>query len=174
MPRERLTRTILLEETKPFSATVETLDLHELGAAFSALFDQTAQLVFRQGLDLDDVIVERLLDCRRKDGATVRVPLPSLRYTDYSGREFELGDASRQPRLCLTWASWCAICGSELADLCENQQQLRRPGIEIHALSVNGPGRKTVQLMKAKTASYLLLWPITRGKPLRIKLRTDR
>ncbi len=78
MPRERLTRTILLEETKPFSATVETLDLHELGAAFSALFDQTAQRVFRQGLDLDDVIVERLLDCRRKDGATVRVPLPSL------------------------------------------------------------------------------------------------
>lgn len=78
MARERLKRTVLLEETLPFSATVETLDLHELRAAFSTLFDQAAQQVFLRGLDLDDVIVERLLDCRRSDGATVRVPLPSL------------------------------------------------------------------------------------------------
>ena len=78
MARERLKRTVLLVETMPFSATVETLDVHELRAAFSALFDHTAKQVFLQGLDLDDVVVERLLDFRRSDGATVRVPLPSL------------------------------------------------------------------------------------------------
>ena len=78
MARERLKRTVLLEETIPFSATIETLDLHELRAAFSSLFDQTAQQVFLRGLDLDDVIVERLMICRRSDGATVRVPVPAL------------------------------------------------------------------------------------------------
>jgi len=78
MAQERLKRTVLLEETMPFSADTETLELNELRAAFSTLFDQTAQKVFLEGLDLDDVIVERLIDCRRGDGATVRVPLPSL------------------------------------------------------------------------------------------------
>ncbi len=74
----KIERTVLVEASAPFVADVDSLDLAELRMAFSALFDRTAEEVFRYRLDLDDVVVDRFLLCQAPGGATVRVPLPSL------------------------------------------------------------------------------------------------
>lgn len=74
----RPTRTVLFDTSSPFQTTLDALDLTELRRAYSALFDRAATEVFRRGLDLDDVVVERFVVCRRADGETTRTPLTSL------------------------------------------------------------------------------------------------
>jgi len=69
---------LVAEEQVPFSAELASIDLTELRTACSRLFDQTANAVFRLGLDLDEVVVERLLECRDAGGSTFRCPLVSL------------------------------------------------------------------------------------------------
>lgn len=61
-----------------FSATLRDVDVQAVRAAFSRLFDQAAESVFRAGLDQDDAVVERFVVCRCAAGPDVRVPLPCL------------------------------------------------------------------------------------------------
>lgn len=61
-------------------------DLEEIRRVFSALFDRAARATVRAGLDLDDVIVERHVDCRI-GGQHVRIAADHLsnpeRFVDY-------------------------------------------------------------------------------------------
>lgn len=54
------------------------LDLVDLRRRFSDLFDEIARVITGDKLDLDDVIVDRLVVCRLPDGRTVTVPADSL------------------------------------------------------------------------------------------------
>lgn len=69
---------LVAEERVPFSAELASIDLTELRAACCQLFDKSAHAVFLLGLDLDEVIVERFLECRDSEESTFRVPLASL------------------------------------------------------------------------------------------------
>jgi len=69
---------LVTEEHVPFSAELASIEMKELRAACSRLFDKGAHAVFVLGLDLDEVVVERLLECRDGADSTFRVPLVSL------------------------------------------------------------------------------------------------
>ncbi len=78
MSHREIEKTLLFEESAPFVADADTLDLARLRQAFLTLFDRVSHELSRRGLDLDGVLVERFLHCQTPDGASVRVPLPFL------------------------------------------------------------------------------------------------
>lgn len=69
---------LVAEERVPFSAELASINLTALRAACSRLFDKSARAVFLLGLDLDEVIVDRFLECRDGEESTFRIPLVSL------------------------------------------------------------------------------------------------
>lgn len=73
-----MTSRILFVESSPVQFSLERLDLEAIKRGFSDLFDRAAERVFRLGLDLDDVTIERFMDCRIADGERHRVEDPSI------------------------------------------------------------------------------------------------
>ncbi len=59
-----------------------------------------------------------------------RTPLPPITYTDLDGNERALSEHLDEPLLVNLWASWCAPCRKELADLAA-------AGVHVLALSVD-------------------------------------
>jgi len=72
---------------------------------------------------------------------TARIPMvqllkgPELSVADGSGRTVQLG--AGKPVLVNLWASWCAPCLVELAEIAERENELRAAGVEVVALSVD-------------------------------------
>lgn len=65
---------IFFEETSTLEeAYVPGADPRPLHLAFARLFDQAAQAISRAGSDLDEVLVERMLVARRRDGESAEV-----------------------------------------------------------------------------------------------------
>jgi tetratricopeptide (TPR) repeat protein len=70
-----------------------------------------------------------------------RIPLvtlldaPALTIADGSGRIIRIGGG--KPVLINLWASWCAPCVAELADIRDRESEIRAAGIEVIALSVD-------------------------------------
>ena len=87
---------VLHEFSMPFDgAELEQVDLRALRAGFAELGDTAAEAVFRDGLDLDDVILERWADVKCDSSAKGRL----VRIDWLSDRELCVKDVRRQ---CLT------------------------------------------------------------------------
>ena len=69
-----------------------------------------------------------------------RPPAPALRYRDWNDRSRSLDMATGRPQLLNLWASWCAPCAAELADLARSRKGLKKIGVKVTALSVDGLG----------------------------------
>lgn len=67
-----------LIETLPVGTPLDELDWNTVRKGYSTLFDRAAQAVFRTGLDLDDIIVNRFIVCENQAEGTKRLPLESL------------------------------------------------------------------------------------------------
>lgn len=65
---------------------------------------------------------------------TRRLPLPPLEYETQHGLRLALEAPSGKPWLINVWASWCASCVAELAELSAHEQDLRKRGLSIVAL----------------------------------------
>jgi hypothetical protein len=60
-------------EEAAFDCPVVDIDLRRLQLGFSELFDRAAQAVQRLGLDVDDVVFDRVLVCRTTNVACLEV-----------------------------------------------------------------------------------------------------
>jgi tetratricopeptide (TPR) repeat protein len=63
-----------------------------------------------------------------------------LRYRDWDDRSRTIETATGRPLLLNLWASWCAPCVSELADLAGRRKEFRKRHLDVIALSVDGLG----------------------------------
>ena len=70
--------TPILECEEPYVRTLSEIDLDAVRRKFSELFDRVARAVFRAGLDLDDVLVERQVVCRINGHPPIRVSADHL------------------------------------------------------------------------------------------------
>ena len=75
----------------------------------------------------------------------VRVPMPELEFLTAEGEVYPVfgvhpqeASGSGRPGLLTLWASWCAPCVEELRALEEASEELKRTGLEIVALNVEG------------------------------------
>ena len=67
-----------------------------------------------------------------------RTPLPRVAYQTLDGRSTTLPESG--PLVVNFWASWCQPCLKELSTWKEQENRLRRAGLEVLALSVDKPG----------------------------------
>ena len=68
----------------------------------------------------------------------VRFPMPRLRFTSFDDTTPRTIEPGSRPRLINLWASWCLPCAAELKELGKHEQALRRAGLDVLALSVDG------------------------------------
>ena len=67
-----------------------------------------------------------------------RLPMPIMQSATLEGADPQTIELGGRPRLISFWASWCNSCVAELQEFAEHEQQLRRDGLDILALSVDG------------------------------------
>ncbi len=67
-----------------------------------------------------------------------RVPMPSVTYRDAAAQALDLRPEGK-PRLLVLWSSGCPHCRKELRDLAEAAATIRAAGLDVLALSVDGP-----------------------------------
>ncbi len=70
--------------------------------------------------------------------AVTLVKPPRWEFRDAEGRQVGLG--AGRPVLLTLWASWCAPCLAELAELRDRAAEIREAGLEVVALGVDGLG----------------------------------
>ena len=69
--------------------------------------------------------------------------MPRLRFTDFNETAKHVVEPRARPLLVNLWASWCLPCIAELKQFGENEETLRRAGIDILALSIDGVDENT-------------------------------
>ena len=74
----------------------------------------------------------------RKLVSVYNLPLPQLDYLDQAGATRDLGKFRGRPLLVNLWASWCAPCAKELAEITTHADALRDAGVQVLALAVDG------------------------------------
>lgn len=107
-----------------------------------------------------------------KPASSVRIPLisllpmpPQVVYADLAGSNRILKfDGTGQSTLIVIWASWCAPCRSELAELKAREHEIRRAGIEVVALTVDGLGDDGTEPDAAELVCEELEFPFATGK----------
>ena len=70
----------------------------------------------------------------------IPLPLPSYPYLAFGKQRQELPVALGEPLLLNLWASWCTPCLKELREFTDREQDLRKRGLNIVALSVDDLG----------------------------------
>ena len=91
-------------------------------------------------------------------------PLPELRYQSWEQRELSVGHELEQPLLLNLWASWCTPCLKELNEISERQNELRRAGVNVLALSVDGLGVNKSEVGAAQRLLDQMKFPFPSGR----------
>ncbi len=68
------------------------------------------------------------------------MPAPNLAFHDFDDNTRTLSDYEGGPVLVNLWASWCAPCAKELREITAREKDLRRAGLDVLAISVDGIG----------------------------------
>ncbi|MCP3979126.1 MAG: tetratricopeptide repeat protein [bacterium] len=84
--------------------------------------------------------VSDLPESSRKGRVVVahRIPALTLRYEDYLPGPPQVLEPSGEPTLVNLWASWCTPCVTELRELTDHAEELRKAGLRVVALTVEG------------------------------------
>ena len=93
-----------------------------------------------------------------------RVPMPTIRFQDgesSGAKGFDFNDG--QPTYLNLWASWCAPCVKELAQLTENRSQLEKAGLRVLALSVDQLGENPTDVDQVEGLVNRLAFPFKWG-----------
>jgi peroxiredoxin len=92
------------------------------------------------------------------------MPLPSLNYETFDGEKALLRDLRGRPVVVCLWASWCAPCLVELAELAKRENEIRAAGLEVLALSVDGLGDGKTKPGAARQALANSKFPFRTGR----------
>ena len=65
------------------------------------------------------------------------MPFPELRYTDETGAARTTTAFAGRPLLVNLWATWCAPCLQELAELARHRDELEARGTTVLALNID-------------------------------------
>ena len=91
------------------------------------------------------------------------VMMPPIPYQTWDGTNHILDHKSGKPTLLILWASWCKPCLQELKQITESQAQLRRAGVNIIALSVDGVGADSTDPEASRRVLQSLRFPFESG-----------
>ena len=97
-----------------------------------------------------------------------RVPMPLVAYQPFDKQQEQSINVAGRPLLITLWASWCQPCLVELHEMGQEAESLRRAGLDVLALSVDGldPNRPTTAT-DARTALERLVFPFASGMATR-------
>ena len=92
-------------------------------------------------------------------------PVPEVEYRDMKGNERTLQQFEGKPVLVNLWASWCPPCVVELKEWTRRQEELKKAGVRVLALTMDGmAGNKDPDgLEKAKRFLESLAFPFDAG-----------
>ena len=102
--------------------------------------------------------------------AEARIPLvalltvPKLSYETADGERRTLPIGKDKPLLLNLWASWCRPCLAELAEFSQREQDVRKAGIDVLALSVDGLGKDSSDPAAAGKILQALNFPFPTGR----------
>lgn len=96
----------------------------------------------------------------------VPLPLPNFEYPDFSQVRHDLRTSRGNPLLISLWASWCTPCLEELKQFRDHEQKLRKRGLNILALSIDGLDNKPSDLNKVRTLIHDMGFPFDVGRAM--------
>ena len=96
-----------------------------------------------------------------------RLPVPPLEYESFAGEPtdivMEFAGGTRDATLVQLWASWCPHCQAEMLEFTQRAAELRRSGVRIVALSVDGIGSDAGTIEEAVAAVRDRQFPFATG-----------
>jgi tetratricopeptide (TPR) repeat protein len=93
------------------------------------------------------------------------IPMPhDVKYKGFDGADHNLAFGNRKPMLVVLWASWCAPCQAELAELAAKEKEIRAAGIDVVLLAVDGQGEDGSTPQAAKTFYEQKRFPFAAGE----------